>query len=111
MRRRLDRDRDRVHAYHDDLRGASLKRLAALAGPHGEKAEADRRRETLRVAAIEREYPAKLDDLRHNYALRVTRRVGAGAGAVRAGAALRCADPAAQGRTAASSSTGTRWHG
>ena len=30
MRRRLERDRNRVHAYHDDLRGASLKRLAAL---------------------------------------------------------------------------------
>ena len=31
MRRRLERDRNRVHAYHDDLRGASLKRLVALA--------------------------------------------------------------------------------
>ena len=72
MRRRLERDRNRVHAYHDDLRGASLKRLAALARAEGERAEADRRRETLRVEAIEREYRAKLDDLRHNYALRVT---------------------------------------
>jgi hypothetical protein len=72
MRRRLERDRNRVHGYHDDLRRMSLKRLAALAGATGEKAEADRRRETLRVAAIEREYRAKLDDLRHNYALRVT---------------------------------------
>jgi hypothetical protein len=72
MRRRLDRDRNRVHAYHNDLRGASLKRLAALAAAEGDRAEADRRRETLRVAAIEREYRAKLDDLRHNYALRVT---------------------------------------
>jgi hypothetical protein len=72
MRRRLERDRNRVHAYHDDLRGTSLKRLAALARADGEKAEADRRRETLRVATIEREYHAKLDDLRHNYALRVT---------------------------------------
>ena len=71
-RRRLGRDRNRVHAYHDDLRSASLKRLAALAGAQGDRAEADRRRETLRVAAIEREYRAKLDDLRHNYALRVT---------------------------------------
>jgi hypothetical protein len=26
----------------------------------------------MRVATIEREYTAKLDDLRHNYALRVT---------------------------------------
>jgi hypothetical protein len=46
MRRRLERDRNRVH-YHDDLRRASLKRLAALAGADGEKSEADRRRETI----------------------------------------------------------------
>jgi hypothetical protein len=72
MRRRLERDRNRVHDYHDDLRRASLKRLAVLAGATGEKADADRRRETMRVAAIEREYRAKLGDLRHNYALRVT---------------------------------------
>jgi len=71
-RRRLDRDRARIHAYHDDLRRAALMKLAALESAGGEKAEADRKREALRVAAIEREYGAKLDDLRHNYALRVT---------------------------------------
>ena len=47
-------------------------KLAALASASGEKAEADRKRETLRIAAIEREYSAKLDDLRHNYDLRIT---------------------------------------
>jgi hypothetical protein len=72
MRRRLERDRDRVHAYHNDLRDASLKRLAAFNRTDGDRADADRRRETLRVEAIEREYRAKLDDLRRNYALRVT---------------------------------------
>jgi hypothetical protein len=72
MRARLERDRNRVHLYHDDLRAASLKKLAAIDGATGEKADAERRRETLRVTAIEREYRAKLDDLRHNYALRVT---------------------------------------
>jgi len=72
MRRRLERDRNRVHAYHDDLRGACLKRLVSLAHAEGERAEADRRREMLRIEAIEREYRAKLDDLRHNYALRVS---------------------------------------
>jgi hypothetical protein len=72
MCRRLDRDRIRIHDYHQDLRLTALKRLAALADAAGEKAEANRRRETMRVAAIEREYAAKLDDLRHNYALRVT---------------------------------------
>ena len=72
MRRRLERDRNRVHAYHNDLRNSSLKRLTALGLVEGDRAEADRRREKLRVEAIEREYRAKLDDLRHNYALRVT---------------------------------------
>jgi hypothetical protein len=72
MRRRLDRDRGRIHAYHDDLRRTAQMKRAALGSAQGEKAEADRKRETLRIAAIEREYAAKLDDLRHNYALRVT---------------------------------------
>jgi hypothetical protein len=72
MRRRLDRDRGRIHQYHDDLRRTSQMRLAALGSANGEKAEADRKRETMRIAAIEREYAAKLNDLRHNYALRVT---------------------------------------
>ncbi len=70
MRRRLDRDGARVHRYHDDLRVAALKKLGAA----GAKGEAERRRETLRVAAIEREYAAKLDDLKRNYALAVTTR-------------------------------------
>jgi hypothetical protein len=70
MRRRLDRDGTRVHRYHDDLRAVALKKLRAA----GAKGETDRRRETLRVAAIEREYAAKLDDLKRNYALAVTTR-------------------------------------
>lgn len=72
MRRRLERDRNRVHAYHDDLHGAAQRRLSALADATGEKAQKDRDRETLRLAAIKREYRAKLDDLRRNYALHVT---------------------------------------
>ena len=72
MRRRLARDHGRLHGYHDDLRRESLKRLTAIAGNESAKAQADRQRETQRIAAIEREYRAKLDDLRHNYALRVT---------------------------------------
>jgi len=71
MRRRLVRDRDRVHGFHDELHRASTTRLAALANAKGEKAEADRQRETMRIQAIEREHRAKLDDLRRNYALHV----------------------------------------
>jgi hypothetical protein len=72
MRRRLERDCARVHEYHDDLRRSALTKLAGLQSATGDKAEADRKRESMRVAAIEREYAAKLDDLRHNFALRVT---------------------------------------
>ena len=72
MRRRLDRDRGRIHEYHDDLRRTALTKLAAAKRSNSEKAQTDARREALRVAAIEREYAAKLDDLRHNYALRVS---------------------------------------
>jgi len=38
MRRRLERDRNRIHAYHDELRRASLKRLETLARAEGEPA-------------------------------------------------------------------------
>jgi hypothetical protein len=72
MRRRLDRDRNRIHQYHSNLHLLAQKKLATLAGSVGEKAENDRKREMLRIAAIEREYAAKLGDLRHNYALRVS---------------------------------------
>jgi hypothetical protein len=72
MQRRLARDHTRLHGYHDDLRRESLKRLVALEGLAGAKADANRQREQQRIAAIEREYRAKLDDLSHNYALRVT---------------------------------------
>jgi hypothetical protein len=71
MRRRLDRDRGRIYDYCDDLRRAAQTKLIALAGVSGEKAESDRKRESARITVIEREYAAKLDDLRHNYALRV----------------------------------------
>jgi hypothetical protein len=72
MQRRLTRDHTRLHGYHDNLRRESLTRLLALEGVEGPKADADRQRENHRIAAIEREYRAKLGDLRHNYALRVT---------------------------------------
>ena len=72
MRRRLDRDRNRIHRYHSDLHLVAQKKLATLAGSSGEKIENDRKREMLRIATIEREYAAKLGDLRHNYALRVS---------------------------------------
>lgn len=71
MRRRLARDCQRVHAYYDGLHTASGRRLAVISHAEGERANADRQRERMRIEAIEREYRTKLDDLRHNYMLRV----------------------------------------
>jgi hypothetical protein len=71
MRRRLERDNARVHGYHDDLRRESLKRLAQLKAGERRNDEPAMKREQLRIAAIEREYAAKLADLKRNYALRI----------------------------------------
>ncbi len=67
LRRRLDRDLDRLHAYHNDLHREASQRAAQPAA-----SESARQREMLRVAAIAQEYRAKLVDLAHKYALRVT---------------------------------------
>ena len=67
LRRRLSRDQERLHAYHDDLHREAMRRLSAL--PEDDPA---RRREEQRGAAIGREYQAKIDDLARQYAMRVT---------------------------------------
>jgi hypothetical protein len=67
LRRRLARDLDRLHAYHNDLHREALRRSIQAGG-----GEAAARRETMRVAAISREYSAKLSDLAHKYALRTS---------------------------------------
>jgi hypothetical protein len=67
MRRRLGRDQDRLHAYHNDLRLAAMRRAMTL--PEG---DAMRQREQQRCEAIERDYRAKLDDLARQYATRVS---------------------------------------
>jgi len=66
LRRRLGRDQERLHSYHDDLHREAQARLAGL--PEGADG---RKRELQRIEAIAREYRAKLDDLSHKYALRV----------------------------------------
>ncbi|MFL5284409.1 MAG: hypothetical protein ACJ8AW_26315 [Rhodopila sp.] len=67
LRRRLGRDLDRLHAYHNDLHREAALRSAQLPPD-----DPGRQRETLRMAAIAQEYRAKLDDLAYKYALRVT---------------------------------------
>ncbi len=69
LRRRLARDLDRLHAYHDDLHREAAQRAAQAAA-----GDAARQREAQRMAAIGQDYRAKLDDLAHKYALRVTAR-------------------------------------
>jgi len=66
LRRRLGRDQDRLHAYHNDLRREAVRRGLALA-----EGDPRRRREEQRAEAIGREYRAKLDDLARQYATRV----------------------------------------
>jgi hypothetical protein len=67
MRRRLARDEDRLHQYHNDLHHEAMTRMLALP-----KADPKRAREEQRAEAIGREYRAKLDDLARQYATRVT---------------------------------------
>jgi hypothetical protein len=67
LRRRLSRDQERLHAYHDDLRREAMLRLSGV--PEDDPA---RRREEQRLAAIGREYRSKIDDVGRQYAMRVT---------------------------------------
>ena len=67
LRRRLGRDQDRLHAYHNDLHREAMRRALALA-----EGDPRRRREQQRAEAVGREYRAKLDDLARQYATRVT---------------------------------------
>lgn len=67
LRRRLDRDLDRLHGYHGDLHREAALRAGVL--PEGDAA---RLREEQRMAAIARDYRVKLDDLGRRYALHVS---------------------------------------
>jgi hypothetical protein len=67
LRRRLARDQDRLHRYHNDLHREAMRRAVVL--PEGDP---KRVREEQRADAIGREYRAKLDDLARQYATRVT---------------------------------------
>ena len=74
MRRRFERDKGRLYAYHDGLRQEAAKRLSALpaGGALTPRQQAEKQREEQRLTAIEREYESKIADLRNHYALAVT---------------------------------------
>jgi len=67
LRRRLGRDQERLHLYHNDLYREATRRALALA-----ETDPKRPREEQRAEAIGREYQARLDDLTRQYAMRVT---------------------------------------
>lgn len=67
LRRRFERDRERLHLYHSDLYRDAMSRTAGLA-----ENDPAHIRDQLRAAAIEREYRAKLDDVARQYALGVS---------------------------------------
>lgn len=71
MHRRQQRDLDRLHGYHTDLRQEVFSRLATAARKGEDKLEEERRRGTLRLEAIAREYHAKAADLYEKYALTI----------------------------------------
>ncbi|NOT63094.1 MAG: hypothetical protein HOP19_23035 [Acidobacteria bacterium] len=64
MQRRLERDLERIHDYFSGLRLEAWRKL--------QKAKGDTAREQLRIEAAEREYQAKVVDLKQKYDLRVT---------------------------------------
>jgi len=67
LERRLGRDETRLYDYHNRLYQDALRRAASVA-----EGEDKHRREQQRAASVEREFRARLADLRHKYALRVT---------------------------------------
>jgi hypothetical protein len=67
LHRRIGRDQDRLHAYHEELHREAMRRLSAM-----HEDDPGRSREQQRISAIGREYKAKTDDLVRQYALRIT---------------------------------------
>lgn len=70
MRRRLQRDADRLLDYYGALRAEALGKLERIgSGSSGRQDDALLRREEQRLASIALEHRTKLDDLRQRYAL------------------------------------------
>lgn len=67
MERRMGRDLERLHAYHEDLRKEALRRQVEGRGRKGSKPDAELT--VQRLAAIEYDYDAKVADVRRKYGL------------------------------------------
>ncbi|MBI3939270.1 MAG: hypothetical protein HY315_00410 [Acidobacteria bacterium] len=73
MERRMDRDLQRLHAYHSELRDQARRQLDAR--PEGKGGPKDARGELAKLDWIEREYLAKIADTRRKYAATVEARL------------------------------------
>lgn len=72
MQRRQQRDLDRLHSYHADLRREVFARLVTVQRKGDDhKLEEERKRATLRLEAISREYHAKASDLYEKFAMNI----------------------------------------
>jgi hypothetical protein len=69
MERRMGRDLERLHAYHEDLRREAIRRHSEGRGRKG--TNPDPGLAAQRLTAIEREYEAKVADIRRKYGLTV----------------------------------------
>jgi len=69
MERRMARDLERLHVYHSDLRREIARRHSERSHKGG--SDDALKAEQMRLEAIEREYHAKVADLRRKYAMRI----------------------------------------
>lgn len=73
MTRRQERDLQRLYAYHHDLQQEAAVRLATRAAREesSAKGQAEQQRDRQRLEAIDREYQAKVNDVRQKYAMKI----------------------------------------
>lgn len=71
LKRRQERDSERLHGYFSDMQQEILARMAKDAKGAKEKTPDDSDKYKLRLDSIEREYNSKIVDLRQKYALNV----------------------------------------
>lgn len=69
MKRRMEKDMDRLYVYHTDLQDEAVRRLGDKKGKGAD--EDDLKKEEARISAIKREYEAKVADLKRKYAIHV----------------------------------------
>ena len=67
MERRMGRDIERIHSYHSDLRDEIVRVMTDKLRRGLDNEELEKR--TMRIAAIEREFHAKIADLKRRYAM------------------------------------------